>query len=53
MSDGDDRLPIGWIWGETWRVLIAHDGVFSDGDWVESKDQDRKGDVRSLAGGRG
>lgn len=28
--------------------LIGTDGVFIDGDWVESKDQDKDGDVRLL-----
>lgn len=28
--------------------LISPEGVFSDGDWVESKDQDPNGDVRLI-----
>ena len=28
--------------------LITSDGVFSDGDWIESKDQDPNGDVRLI-----
>jgi type I restriction enzyme S subunit len=28
--------------------LIGDDGIFIDGDWVESKDQDKDGDVRLL-----
>ena len=28
--------------------LIAHDGIFTDGDWVESKDQDPNGAVRLI-----
>src|SRR6266480_2819190 len=28
--------------------LIQEDGVFVDGDWVESKDQDPEGDVRLI-----
>ncbi|MCQ2005690.1 restriction endonuclease subunit S [Rhizobium sp. NRK18] len=37
----------------TWALtplenLIAHDGVFTDGDWVESKDQDPSGSVRLI-----
>jgi len=28
--------------------LIGKDGIFIDGDWVESKDQDKDGDVRLL-----
>lgn len=43
MSD----LPPGWEWA-TLGELIAADGHFSDGDWVESKDQDPKGEVRLV-----
>ena len=28
--------------------LVAPDGIFTDGDWVESKDQDPDGDVRLI-----
>ena len=28
--------------------LIAEDGVFCDGDWIESKDQDVNGEVRLI-----
>lgn len=43
MSD----LPHGW---ETASLsdLIGQDGVFSDGDWIESKDQDPDGATRLL-----
>lgn len=40
-------LPRNWRWG-TISDLIRKDGVFVDGDWVESKDQDPKGDVRLI-----
>jgi type I restriction enzyme S subunit len=39
------ELPLGWA-RATIGDLIARDGVFIDGDWVESKDQDPSGDVR-------
>jgi type I restriction enzyme S subunit len=39
------ELPSGWAWA-TLPDLVAGDGVFSDGDWVETKDQDPGGDVR-------
>ena len=43
MSD----LPVGW--NESTIVnLIGKDGLFSDGDWVESKDQDPNGAIRLL-----
>jgi type I restriction enzyme, S subunit len=39
------ELPPGWAWA-TLPDLIVADGVFSDGDWVETKDQDPDGEVR-------
>ena len=30
------------------KELVSTSGVFSDGDWVESKDQDPEGDVRLI-----
>lgn len=41
------ELPDGWEWA-TLPQLVASDGVFIDGDWVESKDQDPNGDVRLI-----
>jgi len=40
-------LPKGWTTA-TIVNLIAPDGIFSDGDWVESKDQDPAGSIRLL-----
>lgn len=40
-------LPNGWAYAKL-PDLIAADGVFTDGDWVESKDQDPNGDVRLI-----
>src|ERR1035441_2972954 len=40
-------LPSGWEW-KTIPDLVSDDGVFIDGDWVESKDQDPNGDVRLI-----
>jgi len=40
-------LPPGWA-KPTLGELIAHDGIFTDGDWVESKDQDPNGSVRLI-----
>ena len=28
--------------------LVAPDGLFSDGDWIEKKDQDENGTVRLI-----
>ena len=41
------ELPQGWATAVL-ADLIAHDGEFSDGDWVESKDQDPNGSIRLL-----
>lgn len=41
----DEELPDGWA-STTIGDLIAADGVFVDGDWVETKDQDVNGAVR-------
>ena len=40
-------LPRGWI-RATIGDLISDSGVFCDGDWVESEDQDPHGDVRLI-----
>ncbi|MGH2362052.1 MAG: restriction endonuclease subunit S [bacterium] len=47
MTISPDALPPGWAVA-TLPELIGRDGVFSDGDWVESKDQDPEGDVRLI-----
>ena len=46
-TSGLPPLPEGWAWGSI-DNLVGPDGVFSDGDWVESKDQDPNGDVRLI-----
>ena len=45
--DLDLVLPPGW---SVVRIgdLIAEGGLFVDGDWVESKDQDPNGEVRLI-----
>jgi type I restriction enzyme S subunit len=40
-------IPKGWVTA-TIPDLIGVEGVFVDGDWVESKDQDQNGDVRLI-----
>ena len=40
-------LPSGWEFA-TIGNLVGREGVFKDGDWVESKDQDPNGDVRLI-----
>ena len=44
---GGDGLPKGWA-RATIGELVSKRGVFCDGDWVESKDQDPDGDVRLI-----
>ncbi|MFD4605456.1 restriction endonuclease subunit S [Streptomyces sp. NPDC058464] len=39
------ELPAGWVVAPL-SDLVPPDGIFTDGDWVESKDQDPNGDVR-------
>lgn len=46
MSFKLELLPDGWAVG-TIPDLIS-DGVFTDGDWVETKDQDPSGNIRLL-----
>jgi type I restriction enzyme S subunit len=41
------ELPEGWVLA-TIPEMIPRDGVFIDGDWVESKDQDPDGDMRLI-----
>jgi len=43
----DNNLPGTWQ-SATIGELIGKNGVFIDGDWVESKDQDPNGDVRLI-----
>lgn len=41
-----EKLPNGWVL--TTIPSLISSGVFADGDWVESKDQDPQGSVRLL-----
>lgn len=41
-----EKLPNGWVL--TTIPSLISSGVFTDGDWVESKDQDPQGSVRLL-----
>jgi type I restriction enzyme S subunit len=43
----EKQLPKNWV-ESTIPDLITNDGVFNDGDWIESKDQDPKGEVRLI-----
>lgn len=41
------RLPQGWVYS-TISKAISNNGLISDGDWIESKDQDPNGSVRLI-----
>jgi type I restriction enzyme, S subunit len=43
----NDALPRGWVQGKL-QNIIGSNGLFSDGDWVESKDQDPAGQIRLV-----
>lgn len=43
----ENQLPKNWV-KCTIPELITNDGVFVDGDWIESKDQDPTGEVRLI-----
>lgn len=47
MSDVAARLPEQWTLS-TIAEVVGFEGVFCDGDWVESEDQDPSGDVRLI-----
>jgi len=46
-SSTQERIPPGWATAAI-SGLVAGDGVFVDGDWVESKDQDPGGEIRLV-----
>ena len=41
------ELPNGWAIAKL-NELVSPNGLFCDGDWVESKDQDPNGDIRLI-----
>ena len=43
----EDLLPQGWAIAKTSEAIEAN-GIITDGDWIESKDQDPNGDVRLI-----
>ncbi|WP_179994202.1 restriction endonuclease subunit S [Acinetobacter sp. YH1901136] len=42
-----ENLPVEWSVSQLTK-MIASEGLISDGDWIESKDQDEKGDIRLI-----
>ena len=47
MRSSKQKLPEGWAFA-TLSNMVDDGGVLTDGDWVESKDQDVNGDVRLI-----
>jgi type I restriction enzyme, S subunit len=45
--DHQNKLPMGWSFTSIGE-LIKNDGVFIDGDWIESKDQNPNGNIRLI-----
>jgi type I restriction enzyme S subunit len=41
-------MPIGWVWATIEEIIDGRNGVFKDGDWVETKDQNPNGVVRLI-----
>src|SRR5690554_6897624 len=41
-------MPIGWVWATIEEIIDGRNGVFKDGDWVETKDQNPNGAVRLI-----
>jgi type I restriction enzyme S subunit len=46
-SKNNNQLPNRWSQGRL-AEIISHTGIVSDGDWIESKDQDPNGKVRLV-----
>ena len=42
------NMPIGWVWARIEEIIDGRNGVFKDGDWVETKDQNPNGEVRLI-----
>jgi len=42
------KLPEGWSFATIDEVIDYSTGLFKDGDWIESKDQDPNGEVRLI-----
>src|SRR5438093_5223386 len=46
-TENPTNLPVGWS-NAIIPDLVSRDGLLSDGDWVETKDQDAMGEVRLI-----
>ena len=45
--ENTDGLPVGWSWS-TLPQAVGPKGMFCDGDWIETKDQDPAGHVHLI-----
>lgn len=41
-------MPTAWVWATIEEIIDGKNGVFKDGDWVETKDQNPNGEVRLI-----
>lgn len=42
------NLPEGWAWATIDELIDSRTGLFKDGDWIETKDQNPEGEVRLI-----
>lgn len=42
------NLPKGWSWAKIEELIDGRIGLFKDGDWIETKDQNPDGEVRLI-----
>lgn len=47
-QDKYNLLPTGWAWATIDEMIDGRTGLFKDGDWIETKDQNPEGDVRLI-----
>lgn len=50
MNDQQEKhnLPKGWAWGTIDELIDRGTGLFNDGDWIETKDQNPNGEVKLI-----
>lgn len=41
-------LPKGWSWATIDELIDSRTGLFKDGDWIETKDQNPEGEIRLI-----
>lgn len=42
------NLPEGWSWATIDELIDSRTGLFKDGDWIETKDQNPEGEIRLI-----